>query len=522
MFSDSATRPNILVKVLVPVSLLYLSLPSLIFSFGWLRWYWAGLCTGLLVLALVESTRMTFQQVTAADSSSDTSSGTSPRLPSRHLIFLFVIALGWLSIAGVGGVGHQHTDWQKHESILADLVNYRWPVIYDLYDLPHPLVYYLAYYLPAALVGKVGGWAGAQVTLFVWTYIGLILSMLWFWLLVHKASAKAAYATFLIFIFFSGLDALGKLIDNGFDLFAVMPNRVERWYDMFEYSANTVLLYWVPNQALTGWISAGIILYAIVCRWPKRISWLPFGLSMLGTPFVTIGLVPYLLIEFLSDQEPLLIRFRRYLTWSNLGGVVFLFFTTLFYASKLYAVSPNIDVGIPHGFAISLDSPQLLRDVGKLVLFWIVEVGIYAFLIRKSVMSEDRIWRWLFVTTLISLTLLPLYQVGLFNDLIMRASIPALFCLGVMVTRALYRNAMGHWARIALVVALSIGAVTAVDDALSSMAAIYRESTGMPNSEIPDETRGIVEIYRSRPQYFMQYVGSYESPFFQYVAKEQE
>ena len=461
---------------------------------------------------------MTSRPLTAADPVC----GTSPRLPARHLIFLLVIALGWLSLAGVGGVGHQHSDWEKHESILADLVNYPWPVIYNLYDQPHPLVYYLAYYLPAALVGKVGGWAGAQVTLFVWTYIGLILSMLWFWLLVHKASTKAAYATFLIFIFFSGLDALGKWIDNGFNLFAVMPYRVERWYDMFEYSANTVLLYWVPNQALTGWIAAGIILYGIVCPWPKRISWLPFGLSMLGTPFVTIGLVPYLLIEFLSDQGPLLTRFRRYLTWSNLSGLVFLFFTTLFYASKLYKVSSNITIGIPHGFAISLDSPQLTLDVGKLVLFWIVEVGIYALLIRKSAMSEDRIWRWLFVTTFIFLTLLPLYQAGLFNDLIMRASIPALFCLAILVTRALYGNALGKWARIALVVALSIGAVTAVDDGIHSLAAFYRESTGMPNSEIPYDRRGIVEVYSGSPKYLPQYIGSYDSPFFQYVAREPE
>jgi hypothetical protein len=42
----------------------------------------------------------------------------------------------------------------------------------------------------------------------------------------------------------------------------------------------------------------------------------------------------------------------------------------------------------------------------------------------------------------------------------------------------------------------------------------------MPQEELPD-TRGIVEIYNDNSNHLLQYVGSYDAPFFRYFAKEQ-
>ncbi len=54
-------------------------------------------------------------------------------------------------LSGIGGIGFQHYDWNKHNAILSDLVRESWPVGYTYYGRPVALVYYIAYYLPAAL-----------------------------------------------------------------------------------------------------------------------------------------------------------------------------------------------------------------------------------------------------------------------------------------------------------------------------------------------------------------------------------
>ncbi len=514
-----AVRLDQLARYLVPSSILYLGLPYVFFCVGWLKWYWALLLIGLLVMALLESTWLTFRPVAATDSSSVSapdSAVESPLFTFRHLLLLLLSSIVWLSLAGVGEIGFQRGDWVKHESILRDLIDLPWPVVYDFYGDPVPLVYYIAFYLPAAVVGKIAGWAEAQIALFIWTFVGLSLAMLWFWVLVRKL----AYWVLLIFIFFSGLDVLGRILASWLGWATESWERIERWGIYFEYSSNASLLYWVPNQALTGWIAVGLTLYAILHLRQRRITWLPLGLSLLGTPFVTVGLVPYLLAEFLGSQEPLGARLRRYLSWSNLCGLLLLFGVGLFYLSKLDRVSSLWQAELPHGFFLSTYSGRNLSGFGVVLLFGLVEVGLYALLLFKSMKFEQRLWRWFFAATLVYLSLLPLYTFGIYNDLAMRGSIPALFCLAVLVARAIGRKALDLPLRLAIGVALVLGAGTAIIESRYQIVGIYQKAMGVPREGFV-EARGILEVYQGLPTYFLQYVGSYQSPFFQHFAKEQ-
>ncbi|MCC6457534.1 MAG: hypothetical protein IT328_21435 [Caldilineaceae bacterium] len=507
-------------RYLVPSALLYLALPYVIFCVGWLQWYWAALAFLLLVAALVESTRLTIHQTTASAPAAE----ASPLFTFLHLLFLLLIALMWLILVGVGEIGYIRGDWVKHESVLKDLIEHEWPVLYDFYADPVPLVYYFAYYLPSALVGKIAGWAMAQYVVFVWTFLGVVLAMLWFWVLARKASsiavAQAAYSLIFIFIFFSGLDLIGNIIANRVGWANGNWGRLERWGGAFEYSANTILLAWVPNQALAGWIAGALTLYAILYIRHRRISWLAVGLSALWSPFVTMGLVPYLIAEFFSDDGPWLMRLRRYFSWSNLCGLAFALLIGLFYLSKLYESSPYARADIPYGFFLTAGSDRMLNDIGLYVTFWLLEVGIYAVLLFRGMKYEGRIWRWLFATTLVTLALLPLYRVGIYNDLVMRASIPALFCLAVLVGRAVHRSNGGQPTRVALIVVLLLGAATAVAELHFHISGMYREARGVPQEE-PVESLGIVELYEGMPDFLLQYTGGYESPFFQQFAKKQ-
>ena len=159
---------------------------------GWLRWPWALLGIGLLTMAFIESTRLAFRHSRSTGYSPD----FSPRFTWRHVIILLLTSTTWLSLSGAGGIGYQRGDWMKHESVLKDLIEHTWPVIYDFYQTPVPLVYYLAFYLPAALAGKIGGWSMGQAAIFLWAFLGVNLAMLWFWVLVRKSS----YWILLLFV----------------------------------------------------------------------------------------------------------------------------------------------------------------------------------------------------------------------------------------------------------------------------------------------------------------------------------
>src|SRR5215204_3146659 len=118
--------------------------------------------------------------------------------------------------------------------------------------------------------------------------------------------------------------------------------RIERWASIFEYSSQTSQLFWVPNQALTGWLTAALTIYAILYIRHKRVAWLPVALSALGSAFVLLGLAPYLLTEFLSDKGTWQARIRPYFSWSSLSAIVIVLTVGIFYATKLIEASPYV------------------------------------------------------------------------------------------------------------------------------------------------------------------------------------
>ena len=154
-------RLDTLARVLLPVSLFYLAVPAIIFLAGWLRWYLALPCIGLVTFPLFRSVQNTEQVLGNQGARPD-----DPALKLRHVVLLLLASLLLLSMSGVGGFGYQDTDWLKHNAILKDLVERPWPVVYELEGRDVPLVYYVAFYLPAALVGKLSGWLLANLTLF--------------------------------------------------------------------------------------------------------------------------------------------------------------------------------------------------------------------------------------------------------------------------------------------------------------------------------------------------------------------
>jgi hypothetical protein len=435
---------------------------------------------------------------------------------ARHAWLIGAVCFLWLALSGIGGWVRQDYDWGKHNVILNSLMLKPWPVIYEIYHEQLPLVYYIAYYLPAALVGKVGGWFWANQALFVWSFAGLYIALLWFCILMRRVS----FWLLALFVVFSGLDVVGRLVAGDAQLlYGGQANwrHIDSWAGVWQYSSNTTLLFWVPHQALAGWVLAGTVLYCLVYLRRRDFILLPIGLSAFWSPFVTLGMIPYLVVDFLFDKRPFGLRLRQMATVPNLIGLFVAAMTALYFAARIYQSSPLVDTSTASGFSLSYYSGSLWVGVAFLLFFCLLEFGLYVIIIYASRAIDNSHWRLLFHTTVLVLCLLPWLKIGVYNDLVMRASIPALFVLTVTVAQALYAKHVARGAKFALIALLVVGCAT---PAIEAIRHLYRVALYPP--PLFDETQApgdLISYFHTQIDFFGQYSGGPDAPFYRFAAK---
>lgn len=515
---------------LFAASLLYLALPCAIFLAGWLKWPVALCCIGILGLALFFCLRdpgAPAVQASGQSPSAENSFGPheTRRVSRANVVAALLTAFVLAAISGVGGYGHQdNPDWLKHNAILADLVERPWPVIYEVEGQPRPLVYYLGFYLPAAGLGKVAGWPWANQALFLWAWLGLTLALLWFLTLLQRTGPGA----YLLFMIFSGLDVIGRAIVLAIDPELVKPfvrafAHIEHWAFGWQYSSNATLLFWVPNQAIAGWIATGMLVFTILnpSQTSRRWQLLVVGLTALWSPFVAAGLIPFLLADFVLQHGSLVQRVQRYVSLPNLAGLLVMIAAGLFYASQGQGLPPSL--GAPAGFSLSF-TPNLIKRTGSgalawlvLLAFWLLEFGLYSLLIA---IANRRRWdapaRGLFIAMVVCLLFFPLLRVGTFIDFVMRASIPALFVLALFLGWTLFSRATARGLRIALVALLLIGAATSLVEYRRHLAGIYSAGALLR----PPTQASLPTLFEADPTFpIHQYVGNGQSFFFERLAR---
>ena len=501
---------------LLVLSACYLAIPHIIFFFGWLLWPWAVLATGVVGAGLLATAHFAAQLLTRDTAADGPADDTTFVFTRQHALAIGAICLIWLTLSGVGGFVSQDLDWNKHNTVLNSLILKPWPTVYEIYQVDIPLVYYIGFYLPAALVGKAGGWFWANQALFVWSYAGLVIAALWFCVLVRRAS----YTALLVFVFFSGLDVIGFLMAQNFGIIntgRVSWMHIEPWARGLQFSSHATLLNWVPNQALAGWIVTGMLLYCLVRLQRRDVVLLPFGLSALWSPFVTVGIVPFLVLDFLINKAPLTRRLRDLATLPNAAGVVALVITGFYFSAKAAQGSPIVVETLFGGLSIESYSGSTLNGIIFVIFFCLLEFGLYAIVLYRSGAVQDDRWRWMLDSTVLTLAILPWFKLGVYNDLVMRASIPALFVLAVIVARALHDNNVERQTRIALVVLIVVGAGTAFVEFRRHVERMATISAPIFDEKV--KPWDFVEYMKNQVYFFGQYSGAIDSPFFRYAAK---
>lgn len=414
-------------RIMYDAGILYIAIPVLIFLIGWTRpavYIPAGLIflASLFFLIRNRPEEIDFR--------------ISRKLLVTAAACILILA-AWVWFSGIGGFSFQNSDYTYRNAIFRDLIQNRWPVTYTfetsaatnlpgLNALPQHamMVYYIAFWLPAALIGKLAGWYAANAFLYCWALLGLILVVYF----LFRTLKRVSILSVLILIFFSGLDVLGFLWASGGAL-PGLTQHIEWWSGYYQYSSDTTLLYWVFNQTIVFWL---FMLLLMNLKNSKSLFFL-YSLLLLYGPFPFLGMLPFVLWKAYqgfplslrdSGRNPVSNFFlwfisgvRRALSFENIaGGLTVLMIVYLYFQS-------NVSGGRKMGIS------QIYSSYPVFILF---EAGLYLAFLSLVYYRKPIFW-----ICAVSFLLIPLYQVGTGQDFCMRVSIPALFAMQLMIQKEL-------------------------------------------------------------------------------------
>lgn len=429
-------------KYVPKIAIIYMTLPLAIFVLGWTKVWVATLCLVTMGYALY---RMLNDHNFCVEFS-----GLENRDIER-LFLSFLVILVWVYFSGIGKFVFQNTDHFWRNGIFEILVNSKWPIVksleFDGSQKPYLFVYYIGFWMPSAVVGKLFGLTAGYRFQLVWAAVGIWI----FYYLVCIYLRKVSLIPLIVFIFFSGLDVIGTAIFSGKEVSILSTSHLE-WYAGMQFSSFTTQLFWVFNQSIPAWILMMMILLL------KRNRYIGFllGVSLICCPLPFIGVIPfvgYTIIRNILNDDGIINSVRELFSIENiLGGgisgiVTYLYLKTNVSGQHIALVLNNVS--------------EMKGFVFSVVLFIFLEAGIYFVLIYKYQMKNP-----LFYITFVFLCTCPFVQIGYGGDYCMRASIPCVVMLYLLVMKTLLITERNKdlCVTISIIVVLVLGAFTPIHE----------------------------------------------------------
>lgn len=479
---------------------IYLAIPFLIFVFGWFKLPLALVSAAIIIVGLY------FAMMYAP--SLDISQINRQNIPK--IVCAVVLAVVWVYMSGIGGYAFQNYDHMWRNAILETLVDNEWPVYINdsapFFENPVAMIYYFAFWLPAAWYGKHFGMASAYGFLFIWAVIGI----LFIFYLISAFHKKIALPMMIAFIFFSGLDAVGAFIyTNSPDYTWFNTLHLENWASGFQISSMTTQLFWVFNQAIPAWLITLLLLHLK----DNRSLVFIYSFSLLFCTLPAVGLLPFMAYFFIRRcvqiydkktlfKDNIIAMLKDSLTFQNVaaGGLIGI-------TSYLFLKSNATGT---QGIAYT----EIKRFLMPYLMTVFFEFLIYHILIYKKQSKNG-----LFYVSLGTLLVVPLIRVGPHVDFVMRASIPALVVLFILVmdTLSSYVKEKKLLASGILILTLSLGGLTAQHEIMRTITSTTN-SANDPN--VPLKATEI-DLFQdgARGNFFGEYNDSF---FFKHIAKKPE
>ncbi len=391
---------------MIKLAYIYIGLPLLIFILGWLK-----LPIAMPLAALFSYSIYGILKVQTINNKVFIE-------PKVLLSFLLLIII-YLLFSGIGSYSFQNEDHHYRNALFQDLVNFKWPVLYQIkgFNGDNPLegqqtflAYYAGYWLPAALFGKVFGLAAGQFVLYIWSVLGLCLILFFLCNYFKKYSIRM----FWYFVAWGSLYFIGSFIF--LPAKEVFKGNAYLWAGNLLFADGTTgLIYWTFNQTIVPWL----IILLIMREVNTKNLFFQTSLIFFFGPFSFVGFLPFVAYFMAQKANFSLANFEvkklifNYLSFQNIvGSAVVLGLSYLYFSANS---SGNV-------FQI------VIPDWQNYWLFMIISVGLIFILIAKRYLKEP-----LYYIILVILLLLPFFQLGFGLDFTARASIPAMFILLLLV-----------------------------------------------------------------------------------------
>jgi len=407
-------------KKLVIAAYCYMVIPIIIFFIGWLKIYIGIALSAVLLFGLFCFIKTRYRE------------DEYFYIEAKAVCIILAAICIWVFLSGVGGYFCQRSDMHWRNALFRDLIDYSWPVVYP--ETGNALVYYYVFWMLPALVGKALGWEAANFSLFLWTITGVFISILFLCKMLRAYSMKKALTITTIYIFWSGLNIIGMtyMAMKGFGSGGILGGGFG-WPDYvsgIQYTPNNALLEWVFNQTIVPWVGVSLFLQ------DKRIDNLAYlGLCMLS--FAPLPFVGFFVIAVAWGTEKAIqfIKKKKYselirniFSVPNISAIISIFIVFLLFFTSNTAVNGSAGVG-GIGWYIKPED-FTVEHLKTLILFYVIEFFCYSLFCYKEYKKDI-----IFYAVNISLFIFPLIRVGTGRDFCMRASIPALFILMVMIIK---------------------------------------------------------------------------------------
>ncbi len=448
MLKDSTI--TIKYKYIDTISLLFLEVPFFLFLCYWSNLY-IGCIAGMLIFILH------FYQWKK-------SSNESLQIKLSFIVLILFICLLWVFWSGIGGYFFQSSDHGARNAIYHDLLNFKWPVIYEN---GRYLNYYFGYWLIPAFITKtlknlflVDLWIVGEFILYIYTVIYVFIIILQV-IRRNIITKKNIIIALICLIFFSGLDICGLLVKlilkgefhfineiiNWWNFNESIFNHIEWWANRWQYSSNTTQLFWVFNQALPAWLSTLIILNRNDLKQDLYIGVLTLFLA----PFPACGLILISVGKILINRNNFKRQVTSVISKENFISILFFIFISIFYLGN-----SRIETGAEENlFSIIKFHNLELKDYILLFLHLLFEVLLFFPIIKNS---EYKTQGYICLTYLL---ILPFINFRGSYDFQMRSSIPELFFIMLVLIDQL-TNFKNHSKKIKKLVGIVVilGAIT--------------------------------------------------------------
>jgi hypothetical protein len=350
----------------------------------------------------------------------------------REVLLCVALAVLFLWVCGYLSPFDRAGDWAKHFAIVNKLRDQSWPPVDESTDTF--LRFYLGYYLVPGLAAKLFGSRFSYLFMLAQTWLGLTIVLA---LLVEKLRPLRPLAFLVVFLLFGGLDVIGYYL---FAKDPVLLGHKEWWSGTFSYQGHMSQFVWAPQHVLSALLGLALVLPAGGRGLPMHALALLFSALAFWSPFTALGLAPIALAATWGTWKDALTD------WGNVACGLAVGVPTIAY---LLAGSSDIP--------FDLNTQSLKRHFA----FVMLEFG---FLVAALYLC-DRQWPRYALVVIAWLVLLPLFRIGMFNDLNMRASIPALALIAMAAASTLTETR--SWRVVPLAILLLIGATGSVLESIA-------------------------------------------------------